>query len=225
MRVFLTDDQLKDNLKEQIHFLNKSSESYDAGEYIEAKRLATHLRILLYDRPFSHSLLTQLKKHNIKFWNSSYVTDDRFCRPMFSLLFISKNANNEPIYEPILDRAISENIRPKIDFESWWNQTVIIDNNGKNKFSRKYLLLKVAQEDGGAHVDPSLDKQYVALSRENSLGIKGIINEKKIDWDAYDLGLADADYADMKNKPELATIRQIAYEVLITLKDEFPDCF
>ena len=106
MKVPLNDDQLKENLKEQIHFLNKSSKSYDDGEYIEAKRLAVHLRILLYDKPRIPSLLKQLKNPNIKFWNSSYVTDERFCRPMFSLLLLSKNANDEPIYEPILDRNL-----------------------------------------------------------------------------------------------------------------------
>jgi len=166
MKVPLNDDQLKENLKEQIHFLNKSSKSYDDGEYIEAKRLAVHLRILLYDKPRIPSLLKQLKNPNIKFWNSSYVTDERFCRPMFSLLLLSKNANDEPIYEPILDRNLSKNPPSKIDFETWWNQIVIKDNSGEHKFSRKDVVLNVAQTDGGAHVDPFLNLKYYTLNQK-----------------------------------------------------------
>ena len=42
-----------------------------------------------------------------------------------------------------------------------------------NKFSRKNLILNVADTDGGTHVDPELDEKYMAFSRKNSLGVRG----------------------------------------------------
>jgi hypothetical protein len=65
-------------------------------------------------------------------------------------------------------------------------------------------------KDGGAHVDSKLDEAYYALSRSNSLGWKYIKNG------------VEKDFA---TRPELASMRQISYEVLKSLKDEFPEYF
>ena len=66
----------------------------------------------------------------------------------------------------------------------------------------------MANEDGGAHIDPKLDAAYADLTKFNSLGYVLI--------------------SDNREKPfligaELASIRQICHEVLKTLADEFPE--
>ena len=87
-----------------------------------------------------------------------------------------------------------------IDFDSWWNKPVFVDKQG-HILTRKDLILTAANQDGGAHVDPSLDETYANLSRK---GLDLIVNhgtgEKILD------------------KPERVAIRQIAHEVLKTLK-------
>jgi hypothetical protein len=55
-----TDPELMEHLYQQIAFLRRSASQYDNGEFSEAKRLATTLRILLHDSHTSKSLLTQL---------------------------------------------------------------------------------------------------------------------------------------------------------------------
>ncbi len=44
-----TDPELMQHLYEQMGFLRRSAEGYDAGDFSEAKRLATTLRLLLHD--------------------------------------------------------------------------------------------------------------------------------------------------------------------------------
>ena len=70
-------------------------------------------------------------------------------------------------------------------------------------------MLKVADTEGGAHVDPALDPMYAALARENALGFVYHVN---------------ADEArPLEGDPALASVRQIAYEVDRTLSREVPE--
>jgi len=55
-------------------------------------------------------------------------------------------------------------------FDSWWTEPLWEDKQGE-KFNRKGLVLALANKEGGAHVDPSLDEDYAARTRDNSLGI------------------------------------------------------
>ena len=77
-------------------------------------------------------------------------------------------------------------------------------------FSRRAIVLAVANKDGGAHVDPSLDEAYAALTRGNSMN-----------WKTVAPGGAEADLPG----PHLATVRQIAHEVLTTLAFVRPQAF
>lgn len=88
-----------------------------------------------------------------------------------------------------------------LQFDKWWNSNVIKDNNGRF-FCRRDLTLNVANTDGGGHVDPTLDEAYLDLSRNNSLG-----------WI-----IQKGDVQEPFPPPVMACIRQIAHEVLNTLK-------
>jgi hypothetical protein len=81
----------------------------------------------------------------------------------------------------------------------WWNEIIIRDGRGAT-FTRKEIVLHVADKDGGSHVDPKLDQDYVELSRKNSLG--------------YFAGNRSERHP--LTRPELPTLRQIAHEVLKT---------
>ena len=93
-----------------------------------------------------------------------------------------------------------------LPFDKWWNTNIIKDNKGRF-FNRRELILHVADTDGGAHVDPDLDEQYMDLSRNNSLG--WVIGE----------GGNQRPFP----PPTMACIRQIAHEVLETLKVKAKD--
>lgn len=58
-KVERTPDEIMDALRVQIRFLVASCKAFDAGETMEALRIATSLRVLLYQTSNSHSLLGQ----------------------------------------------------------------------------------------------------------------------------------------------------------------------
>jgi len=95
----------------------------------------------------------------------------------------------------------------KLPLQRWLEKVVVIDGKDR-KFTRGDLILCVCDKDGGAHIDPILEEDYADLSRHNSMGwkLKGR-NGEEIDEEG----------------PHLACIRQIAHEILKSLKDEFPN--
>jgi len=101
-------------------------------------------------------------------------------------------------YSPPLDDRPSIFLR-QTSFEEWWNEVIIKDGNGTT-FSREDIVLSVANTDGGVHVDPHLEEEYAELSRKNSLGWASKTNDSQSPLE----------------HPELATVRQIAHEILKT---------
>ena len=56
-----------------------------------------------------------------------------------------------------------------LSFEEWWNELVLRDDHSQN-FSRRTIVLTVADQMGGAHADPAIDANYHRLTNENSIG-------------------------------------------------------
>lgn len=209
MKVRQTADDFKSHLENQIHFLESSSQSYDNGYINEAKRLAVVIRVLLYDNiPRSTSLLTLLEKKDILFYDTSsdYNPNNLLSQMMLIMTRIGPHGAK---YIPVLDNGPPiHNLKKKVPFEDWWKKVVFVDTKG-NEFDRKKLIINLSNKDGGAHVDPKLDAAYANLTRFNSLG-----------W----VFERDDIHEDLGN-PVLASVRQISYEVLKSLKDAFPEYF
>jgi hypothetical protein len=55
----------------------------------------------------------------------------------------------------------------------------------KNKFTRRDIVTYVANQDGGAHVDPELDESYATLTKMNSLGWTDYNGNKPLNNPAY----------------------------------------
>jgi hypothetical protein len=107
-----------------------------------------------------------------------------------------------PRYQAHLEHGLPpRRNRPDSAFREWWQETVIVDQSDKS-FSREKLVLTLANKEGGAHVDPKIDAEWVALTRDNSLG--------------WVTGNGD-DQRPMKDA-ELHSVRQIAFELLLSLE-------
>jgi hypothetical protein len=104
-----------------------------------------------------------------------------------------------PDYIPLLDRGPFPTV-PR-SFGAWWSQAVFVDNR-RDKFSRKDIVLSVADTDGGAHVDPGIPDGYHRLSRENSI--------------AWMIGSPGG--VRPSQNPVPAAIRQIAFEALLSFE-------
>ncbi len=89
-------------------------------------------------------------------------------------------------------------------------------------------MLGVANKDGGAHVDATLDAAYEALSRANSMGFGQTVGDEP-----GTVGLSfsfegprrvgDPDATPLANDPVLASVRQIAHELIASLDASVAD--
>jgi hypothetical protein len=210
MKIRQTQEELEDQLREQIHFLEVSAENFDNGDISEAKRMSVSIRILMHDTykkdgtPNSQSLLNLLNlKNNIIFFDSSMEKDS--VGPYSGLVLKSIGPEGGSYVAP-LDDFPPNFIFKRVLFKDYWEKDIFIDSKN-NHFSRKELILATANKDGGAHIDPELDQGYVELTKQNSLG-----------WFYGN---------DLKSGPlenaSFAAVRQIAHEILKTLIPDYPE--
>jgi hypothetical protein len=194
--------ELKERVMEQARFLRRSCVAFDAGDAAEARRIAVSLRLLLHDGGSSRSLLGQLGKgFRWRFSDSAsrFVPENRL--PHHGLVLIKLGADAGAQFVPRRDVAPAPDSETLLftPFWSWWNAIVLSDGEG-NVFTRRDLVHLVADQDGGAHVDPELDARYLAVSRQGSFGLK------------------NGDGTPVTSDPVAPSLRQIAHEVLTTLE-------
>lgn len=201
-KILQSKEELQSHLEEQIRFIESSANSFDSGFTGEAKRLAVSLRLLLHDTSNCKSLLTQLEIKNAPFIDTSVPNEAGNVGSYSGLIFINLEQQRPARFLPMLDDAPCK--PQNINFEDWWNGVSFIDNENKS-ILRKDVVLSVANQDGGAHVDPNLNKVYARLSRQNSLS-----------WFYTGAGKTIP-----IKEPERAAIRQIAHEVLKTLNPKY----
>lgn len=190
---------LERHLKEQLEFLERSADAFDDGFTGEAKRMAVCLRILLHDTGRSTSLLTQLGGKDVEFVDSAFEDDPNSLVSHAGLLGIAVGKGETRLMAR-LDGDDPSWFRTA-QFTDWWDAPVMRDLKGRI-YTRGDIVLAVANKDGGAHVDPKLDEAYAELSRANALGIYG----------------GTTDNIEPLSEPERVTIRQIAHEILKSLK-------
>lgn len=191
--------ELEAHLQDHLGFLQASADAYDAGFDGEAKRIAVSIRVLVHDTKKSKSLLGQLGRKSELFLDSAFPVTPANKSTHSGLVVTSIVPGAGAKYVAFLDDGPGGQTASR-DFETWWNSTVFIDSK-ERELSRRDLVLTVANQDGGAHIDPALDSTYADLSRNNSLG-----------W-VY----SDGSKSEPMEGPERAALRQICHEVLKTL--------
>ena len=229
---------LQDHLERQIRYLRRSCALVDAGHEDEAQRIAVTLRVLLHDTRKSKSLLSQLGvKSTCQFVDAGLYRDElnnaledwvkqnqpgkAVCVMLGEpgLVVEGINAAGQPAWIAPLatprlppQHPAASTIGISKPFEPWWTKP-IVETSEMRYFSRERLILIMANEDGGAHVDPELDEEYEALTVDN-LGMHLEIG--------HDLQhkLLDGDIPAINGNVAAASVRQIAFEVLQTLRPE-----
>ena len=207
--------ELFEQLRDQLGFLERSTRAFDEGDESEAKRLATTIRILVHDTSASHSLLGQLGlKERLRWVDTGERINPGNLMPTNGLVIIkvesSPGGGAEVQYVPPLGKLTLGRERRPVAFAKWWETDLVKDGRG-NLFSRRGLISAVANKDGGAHVDPRLSDDYVALSRLNSLGAQRLENAGRAGVSFGGRGVP------ARGNPALAAVRQVAFEVERTL--------
>lgn len=191
-------------LKEQMQFLRCSLRAFYDGDFAESVRIATVLRVLVYESGQCKPLLRQVQPNGLD-------------------LPILEHADDRPGEEVFFSFAVSTRlgatIAPAVDLGSrhysessigaWWNRTVFTFQSLLGTqliYRRKDVILILANKEGGAHVDPNEDPNYTRL--------------------LTDLPLSFEDYGLPVETPDLARFltAQSGVEMLECLKRNFfPD--
>lgn len=233
-------DSLIKQLIRQLNFLKKSALAYDQGDHEEAVRMAVSLRVLLHDTPKSHSLLSQIGlKDELDFVDTGLyrprldATRKEVLRafdPRLTVVAIqpgeaglvemraNPDGRTAGYYAPLRDRlfhpsdpmAKAQILRQK--FHEWWT-TPLAETSTLKYFSRENLVLIMANQDGGAHVDAGIDIDYSAflddfLGSHMEFGVEH-------PGPTPDLKLLPPK---VTNSVPFASVRQITYELQRTLQ-------
>lgn len=202
-----TRDELESLLAEQVEWLDSSARLFDAGKKHEAKRLSVTIRVLLHDTSMSKSLLSQLDlKDRLLFLDTAGPVNRKNLLPLTPLISFRMTQTEDgpvPSYEPVfLEGPRPESGLRALRFEDWWTMMVLRDA-AMEEYSRRDLVLYLANKVGGAHVDPASQERLAALARSETVGFSvgdGRV-ERRIEED-----------------PLLPYLRQIAFEVTEVLR-------
>lgn len=146
------DAKLLEHFKKQIKFLKNSCKLYDDGDLDEAIRIATILRVLMYDTGSSTSLLKQM---GIK---DSYkiLTQSSSLNISGEIYHLNMGLIKDGVLQPNFGKGVIQKI---IVVDDWLKQNVaVMDEN--TKITKLDLIKAAAHKDGGAHVDMNEPDNY-----------------------------------------------------------------
>lgn len=189
-------------LEEQLDFLVASAESFDRGFVGEAKRLAATVRVLAHDTSKSISLMKHLDlKGDHKFLDTAAPFDPKTQIGHSALVQLALMTDGPAKPIAMLDDGPFANHLP---FEGWWSGLAFVDRAG-NEFSRKDIVLTLANKLGGAHVDDKLDEAFHKLQ---TVGLE---------WGTIDDSGRSVPIEDQVP----ASMRQIAHELIKSLRPKY----
>lgn len=190
--------RLRDQLRRQLGFIERSCAAFDQGYAEEAIRIGTSLRVLLHNTRHSRSLLTLLGIEHIALLSTCPVIrlEEGATRVYFNgLASVHINGPNVQLRAGLNNREFHE----EVDASAWWNEVVWIMD--RKNITRRDIALAAANKDGGAHVDKTLTVEYSDLARPGAGGF-----------------FAFHDRPDIPPKPLLdahfVSLRQMGYELL-----------
>jgi hypothetical protein len=225
-RVARSSEDLHQQLRSHIRLLLAHCAAYDDGEPEMAKPISGILYQLCFHsstKRGNKSLLRALKLVEGRQFLSSSPPPDQSSLAQACLTALGqtiypdggkwrKVVGHVPILCPEMGGLLAYKELP---FNDWWTQTVIVmqkmDGTRGPTFSRVEIVCAVGDMDGGRHTDEGLEESYFRLTRENWLGIGTQVDaDGSVAWAG---GVAHA------------TIRQIAHELLLTLRILVPEAF
>ena len=208
-----TEKELWSLVQEHIQFLVASCKSFDEGYEPEAKRLAVSLRVLLHDTGNSNSLLGQLGiKNQIQWLSTIEKPNPKNLLPTHNYVLL-RITSIAAVYKPILGDGPHGLTLGTDSFTDWWTESVHRFHN--ESWSRKDFVLWLANKEGGAHVDPHVVSEYQRTASPQNVSLDVQITDE-----------TDELISILSKKPDgnlvFAGVRQVAFEVLLSLKDNLP---
>lgn len=196
--------EIREALDNQRKALIASCKAYDEGEKWEAMRLATAIWTVVHDGGRNNvSILSQLGvRGSLRFVSSAFkYSPDNVLRET-ALLSTRVYSDGTAEYRPLLDAAPLGQ-QHLLQIGKWWD-TEVIFRDGQFRLTRRKLVFTLRSQEGGSHFDAVIsDPNYLRFAKEQLTTLYVVssrIPPKPI------LGA------------ELASMRQIAWELLETLE-------
>ena len=177
------------HLRRQLTFLQNSCDLFDSGCHDEGIRIATAIRVLIYDTRICTSILNHLgKKDDIKFLST--------VRPLTTSNSMPNFFDGVHLTPVSPSRLETSHYRVNLELDKWCGQAVTMVAHA-GPITRAEVILAAAHQDRGAHVKDELPKNYEHLIKGNFW-----MSAKSGNGHELTLGL------------NLRVLRQIGYEVL-----------
>ena len=179
-----TPTELLSDLLVQLKFLRQECLHYDAGDWSYGAQIATKLRLLLHQTKYSDSLLAQITKRFAfscpDFLSLSTVRGELPNKGRTDFVrspLIQYQMIHQPEVPPVLTvqpLSLESGKRyTRRAFKTWWDGIDILLIDRQHFLSRKGVVCLLANQEGGAHVQPGMDEKAALLRRRaaNSLQI------------------------------------------------------
>jgi hypothetical protein len=232
-----TESDYLEDLSNQLDLMIDYCEQLDSGKMNYALPLATLIRVLAYDGPGSKSLFYLLnKKHVMKFCSTcnTYATHDNIIHlltlitPTLKPIMVDGSVNRELVFVPNLNR--NENHKNWVSFDKWASYPIFIYNKESNDglimleqkpgsklvISRLDVIKYFANKSGGAHIDPKVNMDMYHLEK----GLSSMEYQDVKPLDTYNVGEKHVPGIPIRS-PLHAAIRQIAHELILSIRREF----
>jgi hypothetical protein len=164
-------ENILEKLKEQSRFLGSSLRAFYAGDFAESARIAAIIRVLVYESYSCKPLLTMARPNGLEL----PILTPPGERPGEDVLFsFTVSVRLGPTISPAVDLGSSHYALGSIG--SWWNAPVFVFSSRLGThltYTRKQVVLILVHKEGGAHVDPNEDPDYVRLLTDLPLSFAG----------------------------------------------------
>lgn len=217
--------ELEQMFRDQIDALKQIGELYDKGSVPMAMILSTIVSTLLRDggRNTTSLLRSLNKKEEAKFISSSRGfyneiimngnKSEHELSPAAPLIFTEMGFGGHYAYKPLCSVFPDIPWKRALDFEDWYNEAIFKAEDGVY-LTRKELIASMRDQDGGAHVDNYLSQNvYVKLKTDPEPIFKEMIDKNPTLKEMISKKMIGAHYA---------TMRQVAWEVLDSLREILP---
>jgi len=191
----------KDHLARQLRFIERSCEVYDEGYTDEAIQIAVRIRVILHPGgKKSRSVLQHLHSGRIPLLTTSEGAPERPDLLQYdglgSFRASSDGKGVSGVYGPGEDNAL---YREYIKADGWWKQVVLFAEG--TSYSRRDIVLGVAEQEGGAHVAATPTAEYEKLMTPSLM------------WDLVEVA-AGVETITPAADVRFKYVRQMAYELL-----------
>jgi hypothetical protein len=156
----------REKLDEQRHLLRNAVGRMSAGDLAEALQIATILRVLIHESRHSIPLLKQLVPNYLDltiFGQRSSVEENLnpgVQRVMLLSVPISFTMSDRGYF---LNPVLTTDDKILVPMDRWWERPSLIIPGAPEGFSRREIILGLAEKEGGAHVDPGVPERYQRL--------------------------------------------------------------